>query len=65
MTQRQLYALSLLPLYRTFRRWWINRQIKAIGYHLAHIRQQREHDRHVERVLMGRQALLQSDLRNT
>lgn len=63
MTTRQLFTLSMLPLYRSMRRWWINRQIKHIGYHLSHIRQQRENDRHVERVLMGKQAVLLSDLR--
>lgn len=62
MSARQLFTLSMLPLYRTVRRWMIRRQIAHIGYTIKHIQQQRENDRHVERVLMGRQAVLKSEL---
>lgn len=63
MTQRQIFLFWPLALLRSIRRFWIRRQLEQISYHLKHIAAQRENDRHVERVLMGRQALLQSDLR--
>ncbi|WP_136420325.1 hypothetical protein [Herbaspirillum sp. ST 5-3] len=63
MTARALLSLSLYPLLKLFRRWMLRRKLTAIRMHLDHIRKQRENDFHVERVLQGREAVLQSDLR--
>ncbi|HEY8606600.1 MAG TPA: hypothetical protein VIM12_05740 [Noviherbaspirillum sp.] len=65
MTARELLAFSLRPALRSFRRWWINRQLEHIRYQIAHLQSQRENDRQVERVLQGREAVLRSDLRNS
>jgi hypothetical protein len=65
MSAGQLLTISMLPFIRSIRRWWLRRQLAHIGYTLKHIQLQRENDRHAERILMGKQAVLQSDLRNT
>lgn len=65
MSFPELCKFSLQPLARRLHRWWLRRQLDHIRYQLAHLRHQRENDRHVERVLMGREALLRSDLRNS
>lgn len=58
----ELMRLWPSTIIRQVRRWWIRRQIANINYTLKHIAAQRENDRHAERVLMGRQAVLRSDL---
>jgi hypothetical protein len=64
MTATKLITYWPSTVTRAIRRWWLRRQLAHIRYTLAHIQAQRENDRHVERVLMGRQAVIQSDIRN-
>jgi hypothetical protein len=64
MTTHQVFTYWPSTVTRAIRKWWLRRQLADIGYALAHIQAQRENDRHVERVLMGRQAVIQSDIRN-
>lgn len=59
-----LLSLSLSPIYRALRRWIIRRKLASIACELEFIAKQRKNDQRVERILMSRQALLQSDLRN-
>jgi hypothetical protein len=61
MTTRQITLP--MPRFRAIRAWWIRCQLDHIHRTLAHIEAQRQNDRHVERLLMGREALLRSDLR--
>jgi len=63
MTTARLLAYWPAIVTRCMRKWWLRRQLAHIGYTLKHIQQQRENDRHVERILQGRQALLSSELR--
>jgi hypothetical protein len=64
MSARQLFTLSLSPFKRSLHRWWLNRRLNAIQCHLDFIERERENDRHVERMLHAKQALLQSERRN-
>lgn len=63
MNTAQIIALAPQTIGRTLQRWWIRRKLAHVRYQLLHIRNQQNNDRAVERVLMGREALLQSDLR--
>jgi hypothetical protein len=62
MTTTKLITYWPSSIARSFKRWYLRRKLAHIGYTLAHIQAQRENDRHVERVLMGRQAVLKSEL---
>ena len=62
MTYRTLFTLSLRPIWRRIRRSLIKFQIEHISYALAHLKHQQALDRHEERVLMSRQAMLRSQL---
>lgn len=62
MTYRALFSLSLRPLFRAMRRWWINRKINDIDFHLAHIQNERRNSQLVERVLVCRRINLKSEL---
>lgn len=63
MTTKQVFTYWPLNVQRVVKRWWIRRQLQHVQYQIAHLQSQRENDRHVERLLMGREALLRSDLR--
>lgn len=65
MTTAKLLAYWPSSIFRRVRKWWLRRQLAHIGYTIKHIQSQRENDRHVERILQGRQAILQSEIRNT
>lgn len=63
MTTKQVFTYWPLNVQRVVKRWWIRRQLQHVQYQIAQLQSQRENDRHVERILMGREALLRSDLR--
>lgn len=63
MSASQLLTLSLTPVMRFLRRFWLKRRLSAIGYHRAFIASQNENNRHAERLLQSEEALLRSELR--
>lgn len=64
MSAADFFGLSLRQPIRTLRRWWLRRRIEAVGRELDLIRCERANGFAVERHLQGRQAVMQSDLRN-
>lgn len=63
MTTHQVLAYWPLTVTRAIRKWWLRRKLADIGYALAHIAEQDEHNRHAKRHLHAQMALIQSDLR--
>lgn len=63
MTTAKLFTYWPVSVGKRVRRWWLRRRLAQISFHLAHIAEQEENNRHVKRFLAGQQALIQSDLR--
>jgi hypothetical protein len=62
MTYRALFSLSLRPVWRSIRRWYLKRKINDIDFHIAHIQNDRKNGQLVERVLVCRRINLQAEL---